>query len=134
MLYLGIFKYLYSRIKYRSFERTKDYFTVINWIRKCSKKLQQWGKNEVVYLEQPSHSDHEFSEYTELEKLGSEPTFDHRTGNRFTRKLHIKEIYEDYYYEGYESKPGTPMKKTRMISESLKEKAIRSLDQRQGNL
>lgn len=77
----------------------KDYTELIDCLKSYIRRLSKSHKDELVTL---GDKDEDMSEYTDLEKLGSDPTFDPRIGNKYTRKLHIKEIYNNYYYENYD--------------------------------
>lgn len=121
---------MYAKIKYSSFENNNDYCRIIDDLKSHLRKLSKTMKNDLLNMSDLSHSDEELNEHTALENLGKDPTFDRRTGNKYTRKLHIKEVYNKYYYGSEGSNRASPRKTVQKYS-SL-QKTIRSQDNKQG--
>lgn len=101
---LKIFKNMYAKIKYATFNnksngsllKSNDYQCLIKCIRKQVSKLNKNLKNEIISLSDPNFGE-EISEFNESEKVGINPTFDARVGNKYTRKTFIKQLYNKYY-------------------------------------
>lgn len=126
LTHLEIFKSLYSKIKYRKFNKYSDYCSVIDLIKATIKKLADSKSNTLLALKDPN-GDESVSEYNELEKVGNSPTFDSWCGNKYTRKLYVKNVYNEYYSK-LNSSPMVydPNDKNRKNND----KSIRSHDQR----
>lgn len=120
---LESFKALYAKIKYCTFDSVQDYTTVIDSLKKLSKRLHNDHGKELINLD---GSDEEMSEFTDLEKLGQDGTFDHRVGNRYTRKVYIRDVYNTYYLEKNPTKQGMSNSKPKHMEEN--KKSIRSQD------
>ncbi|CAI2381766.1 unnamed protein product [Moneuplotes crassus] len=108
---LEIFRTIYSKTKFSSFKtgfsHNDSYLSDYSGLTRCLKqkiaKLPLKIKNELISFCDPC-SDGVMSEFHPLEKLGQDPTFDTRVGNKYTRKTQVKHAYNAFYGKSSTSK------------------------------
>ena len=126
-----IFKSIYSKIKFRKFDSNDDYKAVITWLETHIKRLSRSRKSNLIFLSNELDEDHNVNEFSEQELVGMNPSFDCRTGNRFTRKIHIREIYNKFYSSDFK-RDEEPDKNNNKYWEQ--KKTIRSLEVKDRNI
>ena len=57
------------------------------------KRLIRSNKSNLLFLNNKQDEDNDINEFSEQELVGVSSTFDCRIGNRYTRKIHIREIF-----------------------------------------
>ena len=67
--------------------------TVINRIEFLIRKISKSQRIHTLWLSNELEEDNRINEFSEQELIGLSSSFDWRTGNKYTRRSNIKDIY-----------------------------------------
>mmetsp|Transcript_41446 Transcript_41446/g.47795 ORF Transcript_41446/g.47795 Transcript_41446/m.47795 type:complete len:228 (+) Transcript_41446:827-1510(+) len=93
---LALFKSLYSKIKLRKFDCSEDYTGLIECLKGHIRKLVKAANKHTIFMGSDCDCDDDANEYLEHDFSGTRTEFDSRTGNKYTRKNFVKEIYNRF--------------------------------------
>ena len=127
---LAIFKSIYSKIKSKRFDWCDHYAAVISRIEYFIRKISKTQSNHLIQLD--IENGNNINEFSEQELVGVSASFDSRTGNRYTRRSHIKDIYSKFNFSDNNGLGGTTKHriKTNLVKleESKERKFILAVD------